>query len=255
MRKKYLFGLLMVVMLATSPVATAAGNPKVAPPSNGANYSQLGDQWFIWFFDALDNGYNPSGNDCYLDKQPTDKIFLMSTGVGNSVERTCNIPAGKQLFFPVLTQANGEVTNFYKQILAADPNTWYNPFIWEFWNKRFMNPDNVVIWTEVDGVRVKSYWADTKLHRTKDGLDGAFLLQSKTLFPPYTDFVIIQGGYYVLLNPLSPGEHTITFYSNILHDYILQFPAGATGCPAPGSCPERFYAGGPTVVTYRLKVG
>jgi hypothetical protein len=131
---------------------------------------------------------------------------------GGRVTRTVTIPSGKGLFFPVL-----EITWVNIEELGDDPwspeqrayaRTIIEPFI----------EDATQLSVEIDGVSVpdlKSY-----LTSTADDADYMVPMPDGNLFglPAFTYGPAISVGYYLMLEPLPAGEHTIYISSTVKSD-------------------------------------
>ena len=99
---------LLVPLLLTSQVARATGNPNpgVIPPharAHGRSYAEWGAQWWRWAYSFPVDQFPPlqSGElDCALG-QSGSVWFLAGTVGQGPVTRSCTIPTGKALFFPI----------------------------------------------------------------------------------------------------------------------------------------------------------
>src|SRR4051794_21305710 len=108
--------------IAVSTIAFSAnGNPGIAPPNStphGASYGVWGAAWWQWIFSlparspaglpnplftdgAVDCSFGQSGHVWFL----AGRICFTCSGVATTAHRSCNIPTGTALFFPIL---NGE---------------------------------------------------------------------------------------------------------------------------------------------------
>jgi len=104
---------LLVPLLLTSQVASGHGNPNpgVIPPqarAHGLSYGEWGAQWWRWAYSFPVDQFPPlqSGEgDCSLG-QSGSVWFLAGTAGQGPVTRSCTIPSGKALFFPIITYLN-----------------------------------------------------------------------------------------------------------------------------------------------------
>jgi hypothetical protein len=206
--------LTLVLIGALTPARTAHAqnggngpNPGRVVPLN-PQYADLSARWWQWIFSQ------PASTNPNLDTtgafahngQPTsgDIFFLAGSFSSGSFERWITIPAGTRLFFPVINA----------------------------WNDILGNPDT----TTVAQLRA---WAaglianTTEMHGALDGVALNDLFGYRALspvfsywLPPLPDNLIwflfafpaegsvypsVADGYYLLLTPLSPGQHTLTF--------------------------------------------
>ena len=114
--KWILCGILLAVGLGiglTSQEARGSGNPNpgVIPPharAYGLSYSEWGTQWWRWAYSFPVDQFPPlqSGDlDCAAG-QSGPVWFLAGTAGQGPVTRSCTIPTGKAIFFPIITYLN-----------------------------------------------------------------------------------------------------------------------------------------------------
>lgn len=209
-------GLTMVLALVLVPTAAAAGNdnPRVLPPQShafGKTYGEWSAAWWQWVL-AIPTPTNPftddSGVNCGI-RQAGPVFYLVGTftttveggvTVAKADRGECTVPAGKALFFPIY---NNECSN-----LEAPP--FYANTLPDFvqCNKTFV--DTVTdLHAEIDGVAVQNL----QNYRARSPIFNFFL-------PTDNIFGIAGGGtgrsmadgYYLLLAPLRPGQHSIHFH-------------------------------------------
>src|SRR5437660_12901041 len=97
-----------LVIGLTSQVARGSGNPNpgVIPPqarAHGLSYGEWGAQWWRWAYSFPLAQFPPSQSgegDCSLG-QSGPVWFLAGTVGQGPVTRSCTIPTGKALFFPI----------------------------------------------------------------------------------------------------------------------------------------------------------
>lgn len=184
--------------------AVSTLNPGVYPPSAvpyGRTYGEWGDEWWKWVLGipAADNPLlDDTGAKAGVD-QSGPVWFLVGSG-GTSTERTCTVPAGKALFFPMLNwigwigtdadtveglRAIGkEFANHVTELEAVVDGT----ALQGLFNFRFHSPSSFYF-TSVDFLGTIGYPA---------GLDGV----------PHESYA---EGFWVMLEPLPPGDHVIRF--------------------------------------------
>ncbi|PYJ19840.1 MAG: hypothetical protein DME99_11560, partial [Verrucomicrobia bacterium] len=86
-------------------------NPRVIPPHGrpyGLSYGEWGAQWWRWAYSFPAAQFPPlqAGEvDCSLG-QSGSVWFLAGTAGQGPVTRSCTIPAGKALFFPIISYLN-----------------------------------------------------------------------------------------------------------------------------------------------------
>jgi len=184
---------------------------RVLPPRwswYGRTYEEWAAKWWQWAYSLPDDGTHPLTVDGEIDCSLGQKgkvWFLGGNLYGSEANRSCEVPPGKAIFFPIINIACSEWTGDDDPLACAEsPGV---PPGAEF----IMNPLSV----KIDGKNVK------RLER--------FLVVSQETFDlgPTPDPAIwgapageeTQGatrGYYVLLAPLSKGEHHIEFVGEII---------------------------------------
>lgn len=195
--------LLAAAAFAVTSPAIAEQPGKVVPP-NATKYGNDHGGWsaayFQWYMAQPLEGH-PGVDSPEFDVtagQSGDVWFL--SGLFGTAERTCTIPAGKALFFPM---ANVECSS-----LEAPDSGFYGATAKEqracakYW------ADHIVgVFCEIDGEAV----AKPESYRAKSP-QYTFTAPSPWIFGDVGGTGTSLGdGYYILLTPLAPGEHTIRF--------------------------------------------
>ena len=199
---------------ATDDKNGASKNPRVLPPQSSAyghTYGEWGAIWWQWAFSfpAADVPFFQAGGPADCGAHQSGSVwFLAGSNVG-TVTRSCSVPAGTALFFPL---AN----------LVDDwpcPNPDFKPAPGQSLEEFLTN----------DATQYLQYM--TGLFATLDGANlrnlGNYVATSP-LFTFTADPALaatfdpcIQGvpqagvatGYWLLLAPLAPGQHTLHFGS------------------------------------------
>jgi hypothetical protein len=125
-------------------------------------------------------------------------FFLAGTLGGDAVERTCTIPKGKAIFFPVY--------NAFQTIEDNNPNADTIPEIKQIVIDNVNQATNLK--ASVDGVNIK---VDNKLRALSNVFK--FTLGEDNIFGPGAagTYISVSDGYWVPLKPLKPGNHEISF--------------------------------------------
>jgi hypothetical protein len=215
--------------------------PHSSPPNT--RLANLADMWWQWAYN-LDTSIvgNPFGDNslsCTLGQQQGNLLFLTGTagiftlgGVQQGetdFTRACTIDPGTRLLIPLLNTEcspiefglNGPCGNTPEE-LRASANQLINPII--------VTSLTLVI----DGVQVpldqlyqnkvesanNNGFSLTIAPNNPFGLNEATMVQPPVPLP--ATVTSVAAGYYILLNPLQPGEHTIEFGG------IATFPDGST---------------------------
>jgi hypothetical protein len=186
-------------------------NPGVLPPNSHAFGNSYGGWSAAWwqYVESQPVSSNPlldsTGAGC-REAQSGHVFFLVGANSSGSVTRDqCTVPAGKALFFPLVNAFDFEP--------AKTPlGTWeelegaFGPFF--------------TLRASIDGVAVANLDPATTPYRACAGPVARCSAPSFSVFLPAENlFGVPEGtyeptvadGFYLLLAPLSPGSHTITF--------------------------------------------
>ncbi|MDM0117335.1 hypothetical protein QTI66_35040 [Variovorax sp. J22R133] len=190
----------------------------------GQSYGRWAVQWWQWLL-SVPKASNPlsdvTGENCAMNQ--VDKVwFLAGAGSPDSVVRSCTIPAGRSLFFPLI--------NVVWAPFPEDPP--------EEKTERFVRSH-----ARCTNVRIEEATIDGQKvphpGRFFTGASGSRSALFNALLPAGNLFDLDAGalltpaaeqGYYLFVRPLSPGVHTIHWI--------------ASGCSE----------GGLQDITYHLKV-
>ena len=227
------------VLLLTA--TTARAQSFVAPPESlpgGLSYQQWSAEWWKWV-EAIPSSMNPifdkTGVDCGLNQ--SGPVWFLAGTAGTSVTRNCTVPAGKMILFPIINFLNdypcyvlGTPPSFRPPFLK-DPNFQPGPgqSLEQFLTIGY-GPHGQV--PQIDGAR-QAIDHVTALSAALDGtpISGLSLppgdsgyRATSPLFEFNGDTSLLQfdpcvgpghkgvsDGYWVILKPLSPGPHTLTF--------------------------------------------
>jgi hypothetical protein len=220
--------LVATAMTLVAAPAMASESPSNVVPPYGNVYSQLSKQWWLWAFDtpvrnrnggagqfvANGSAKGPAHVDCTLG-QSGPVWFLAGTdpsGTVHTANRSCTVPQGKALFFPVF---DSWVDN-----LGSPPGTLSKAEL----QNAAAAPVNAItrFGTTIDGKPVRALASDPDDFRARSGrFDYRLPADSLINFsfgplgfhfpagtrPPqpgaYAD------GVYLLVKPLSPGQHVL----------------------------------------------
>jgi hypothetical protein len=201
-RLKRLTILLMFVLSLASSAVAAANDPR----AYGKTYGQWEAQWWQWVskIPASMNPINSFGDvDCTLG-QKGSVWFLALPPDERPVVRSCTIPPGKALFFPLLTllvfdccgapsHSVQEKREFVAQVLDED------------------GPESACgLVSTVDGT--KTVFA-TPIVRSQSPPFFIQLIEDNFFGLPSgeSDPDAIADGFWVMLQPLAPGNHVVHF--------------------------------------------
>lgn len=212
------FGL---TMPTTTPQAQGSGNPGVIPPNArpyGKTYGEWSAKWWQWVY-SIPAPVNPNidatGANC--GQGQSGPVWFLGGNFGGTSTRNCTVPAGKALFFPLINQ---EADNF----LCTDPDTTFDlAGLYGFADFVIDLAGNLQC--KVDGVPIQNlqrYRAVSPVFSItlpEDNLVQA--LATLLPYPPCADGLpgtyapAVSDGYWLMLAPLPPGEHTTHFHSEL----------------------------------------
>lgn len=180
----------------------ARGRSAVLPPESkpfGQSYGAWAADWWRWAIRAP-NPTNPvldtTGEHC-AEGQRGPVWFLAGTFDGSPVVRQCTVPAGRALFFPIV--------NIAWIGFPTDPPVTRAELL------EMLAPIKEATGLEVtvDGQvvpRLDRYLVTSPIFSTVAPADNIMGVEAGTRLAPCLD-----QGFYVMLRPLAPGLHTVTF--------------------------------------------
>jgi hypothetical protein len=191
----------LAALLLVSPAALARPHtPRVLPPNSqafGKSYGEWGAAYMRWWLTQPD-----AATDCAQGQQ--GKVWFLPALPTNSEDLTltvaCTIPTGTAVLIPILTGAG----NTAAECERGDPNA------------PELGPGAIGLLEQIGGF--------SKFTLTVDGKEisnlGRYRIEP-TSFPetpnpiPPPATVSVACGFWVLLAPLPPGEHTIHLTVNL----------------------------------------
>lgn len=188
---------LILAPLLLHCLRTNAAEPLLVPPDQpvaGMSQSEWSRVWWQWAgsFDRSESPIADRTGEFCASKQNGDVWFLAGTYGTRRTVRTCTVPRGKYLFFPLINYvvaptADGSTNCMSVMSTAARMTEQVSSLL-----------------LEIDGVR----YPDLVEHRqpTRGCFDLGVLAEPKARIYPSA-----ANGYYVMLRPLPPGSHTLNF--------------------------------------------
>lgn len=204
-----IFGLLLLAALTP-----AHAGPENVGTTAGQNYGEWSAAWWQWAFSipAAENPLEAQGAiDCAVH-QSGAVWFLAGATAGVTAERSCSVPEGKNLFFPVLNlvfvNLPGETFTVEEKRDQLDRilnDTDPGPFA----DFGLPGTRTCGLFATIDGLSVTRFVSQARTQSpafpfdTGDGPAG---------FPPGVfDPEAISDGFWIMLPSLTPGEHTVRF--------------------------------------------
>lgn len=199
---------LSVVVISFSIVnfAYAQVSDKVYPPDSkpyGLTYGQWSEKWWQWSLGIrmADNpGGDETGERCASSQNDPHVWFLAGT-FGGPVSRTCSIPENRSIFIPIVN-AECSYVEFPAYKTVAELEKCASDVINKASNLQ----------ASIDGVSIP----DLQKFRSKSGLFNFTMPADNVLglAPGKTDSV--AEGHWIMLKPLSKGDHEIKFGGSIV---------------------------------------
>jgi hypothetical protein len=221
MERKALHRLLMLTVLVmaleglNAPSATAedgdhAPRPQIAPIETipeGQTYGRWAAEWWQWAL-GVPAAVNPltdtTGEHCA--QRQVDKVwFLAGSTTTDPVVRACEVPAAKSLFFPL-------INTFYGAFLNDPPETRTEEFVRQAGSctepvelsvriDGFTVPNPLQFFTGASGSQSPLF----NVQLPPGNLPGF----DETMVPELVLSPSAEQGYYLFVQPLRPGIHTI----------------------------------------------
>lgn len=203
-------GLALVFGLALSALALnpAPADAQLTLRVNGKPFHQWSALWWQWAL-SIPADVNPMiGNNSPDIDQRDDVWFLAGIwGGGTAAERTSIVPAGRHIFFPI---ANA----MWIQTPLDNPDLKLRH--WRQIVHEYLAPYGGTLECTLDGKKVV-FNRNTPIVRCQSAVftaefpaDNVFGLDPAML----TGYPIVSDGYWVMLPPLTPGEHVLWFRSD-----------------------------------------
>jgi hypothetical protein len=200
--------LTVVFLTAMTSFIQAAGNPNpgVLPPESrphGATYGEWGARWWQWAL-SIPAAVNPvldtTGQFCGVGQ--TGQVWFLAGTFGGDATRTCTVSPERMLFFPFLNQVCSTVLG--DGTTEAELRACANGFV-----DAILASPLTILTVTIDGQPVQAL----ETYRAQSP-PGTFDIT----FPPGAVFGIPEGpsasvsdGLWLMLAPLSPGNHLISF--------------------------------------------
>ena len=182
-------------------------NPEVLPVHSspfGSTYGEWSARWWQWVLSipAVTNPLNDTTGEQCAQEQSGKVWFLTGTFVG-SVTRTCDVPQGKALFFPILNATFGAAVGDCEPTAPGVACV-----VTVLRAAAASSMDSVTLEASIDGIPVRNlndYRVESPVFSVTLPEDNLVGIPSGTYAPMVSD------GYWLMLAPLSRGTHTIYF--------------------------------------------
>lgn len=218
---RMIFALSVIVLMSVTISASAQTCPTVI--ENGKAYEKMSADWWKWAYSfpvSINPLFDETGDFAYLGDRGNVFYLAGVFNVSGMATRTISVPAGKPIFFPVLNILwdNVGVRPPYLNGKHDTPATFEPMSVPELRAMAGAAVDEVSeLHVTVDGCPIPdlfSYRAKSSpFSFTFPRTDNIYQLfgydVSGTIAPAVSD------GYWILLAPLPPGQHTINFGGSV----------------------------------------
>jgi hypothetical protein len=196
-------------------------NPSVFPIDSkpfGQPYSQWAAKWWQWAVsipkDKDPSIYDPSGQRCSINQNDPNVWFLIGVASGRN-PLNCNIPYGKAIFMPLLTGSCDYL---------GDPTIKTEIGLRDC---ALSGIQGALMHVTIDGIDLKDlqrYYVESPLFRFNITADNMLRAGGGATGSTYAK----AAGYYLLLEPLASGRHTIQNSYSIIDNPTIGSYSGAS---------------------------
>jgi hypothetical protein len=225
-----------LAMLAPSPAAVGTNEDLGILPVDqkvfGKSYGEWAGEWWKWAIGipaATNPILDPTGEFGTIDQK--GPVWFLAGTFGGKAERSLTVPKGKWLFFPLLNNLwwapeDLEVAAFIvEEFLGLDPEQLTDEELIRL-AAAYHNEGVKSLRCTIDGVRVE----DPEQYHVSS---PPFMITDTDLLddfgiPISIPNLSITDGYWIMLAPLSPGKHTISFSVRVRHPEFGRFQLDVT---------------------------
>ena len=210
------------LILLSMPMITYADKDKdkatATPEVYGKSIGNWGFEWWMWVLNlpADDNPLFAKGNmDCSVGQR--GNVWFLAGSFGEVADRTCTIKKGKALFIPILNGFMWSPLDFKTpEDCGNKPGMTRAEVIRECRTVVAANIDKATkIECMLDGV--PCYWSK-QIVRAQSAAKSYFIRTGTIVsdsfeYAPGLRKVAISDGYWIMIDPLRPGQHTLRVVS------------------------------------------
>lgn len=212
-----LAGALLLLFLASPSQAERRQTVSPQGFAYGQTYAEWAAAWWKWAVSipaSTSPLRDPTGEFAALGQSASGPVWFLAGTQGGSAERTITIPAGRALFFPI-------INTVWVNVPPLGDNPWspeQDLFVRGYIGASLDTATDLVC--EVDGKPLKNLGD----YRTKTSPVMVFMVEipADDIFgyvnaglEPGTHGPCVDDGYYVMLEPLKPGFHTLHFSATL----------------------------------------
>jgi hypothetical protein len=204
----------MALLLAATTVLAAGRNPNpaVLPPGSaphGRTYGYWAAAWWTWALQfPLEQNPITDPTGAYGSAGQKGPVWFLAGTFDGPAERSIKVPAGKRIFFPLFN-----VFNDYSCPVPDNqpaPGQTLEEFLTE--GAEAISDMATELFAEVDGVPIQNLWD----YRAHSDMEMFTKHPSLLAFDPCLmdgPQPAVAAGYWLMLAPLTRGQHTIRFGS------------------------------------------
>jgi len=204
-------------LMAATPVVVSPQQLVAKVQTFGATYGEFSARWWQWLLSipaAINPNLDATGANCAQGQTDNeDDVWFLSGTFGGSATRTCTIPAGKPIFFPLINvvafkPTSGETLLDLRRQAAAFINTV---------SALECTIDNIAL-TNLSAFRVHS--PSFSVNPPPGGL-----------LPTSATDPMVSDGYWLLLSPLPAGQHLIRIHAETSGGFMVNVIYALTVAP------------------------
>jgi len=204
-------GLTAAPMSGLAQAGSGNPNPQILPVHSrphGNTYGEWSARWSQWVF-SIPAAVNPALDDtgAHCAEGQSGQVWFLAGSFGNAVSRTCTIPHGKALFFPIVA------TSFGAAVFSCEPTNPGVPCdVAELRAAAAEAVDSVTLEASIDSAPLRNL----NDYRVPSPVFSVTLPEDNVLAIPSGIYApMVSDGYWLMLAPLSAGAHTIHFKATI----------------------------------------
>ncbi|NVB42303.1 hypothetical protein G6O69_31055 [Pseudenhygromyxa sp. WMMC2535] len=181
-------------------------------PTTTAIYETLSTQWWSWSYGIEGQDHpilDPDGSSCGLG-DVSDELFFLAGTAGGAATRSCQVPTGKALFFPLINGVN--LNHPDDPQLPAEDLAAALGGVLDLACDLELSLDGAPMLTDFDDNRVAAGPFAMEV------VKGQFNDDPEGTLPPGIYDPTVSDGYWALVTPLSPGDHVLEFGGSLCVD-------------------------------------
>jgi hypothetical protein len=206
--------ILLGLIIFNNPAAADSINPGIYALDSrpyGLDYGEWSAKWWQWLI-SIPQGQNPANDPSeeeikkgnfvggqYCGVKQNGPVWFLAGTAGGKAERVCNIPAGKAILIPLLnsfcdyaTYTNYKSEPGLRGCAMSDQDD---------------SSKLIKLEATIDGVKVKA----PEKYRVQSPLTSIVFPENNLWGSPPGPTQLVSDGFWLLLEPLDPGIHKISF--------------------------------------------